>query len=127
MTKNMIGFPPGVTTTRSGSTAGPRDVAGNRCAQLRQAGRRIVVGVALLERRRRGVDDVGRRIEVWLADLEMNDLAALCLERLCAGEHLKRCLGAEARHPAGQSHRSLPPSATSNQTPVILPRETFEW
>ena len=44
------------------------------------------------------VDDVARRIEIRFADFEMNDIAALCFQRLRFHQHFERGLGAETRH-----------------------------
>jgi hypothetical protein len=46
----------------------------------------------------RGLDDVGRRVEAGLADLEVHDLAAGRLKRSRAGEDLEGRFGSQARH-----------------------------
>ena len=51
------------------------DVLGDRLAQLGQSGGRAVVGRAGVERLLRRFLDVRRRVEVGLADLEVDDLA----------------------------------------------------
>ena len=79
MAKNMIGFPPGVTTTCSGRTSMPRLRATSSAMasrKLRDTGGRGVVRVPVAQRLAPGLDDVGRRIEVGLADLEVDDLAS---------------------------------------------------
>jgi hypothetical protein len=45
-----------------------------------------------------GIDDVARRIKVWLADFEMNDIAPLCFERFRFNENFECRFGAETRH-----------------------------
>ena len=55
-------------------------------------GETLVKGVA------RCVDDVGRRIEIRLPNLEMNDIAAVCLQRSGFDQNFKRGLGAETGH-----------------------------
>jgi hypothetical protein len=54
-----------------------------------------------------GLADVVRRVEVGLADLEVDDLAALGLEGPGPGQHLERRFGAEAGHAVCESHRNL--------------------
>src|SRR6266576_449370 len=46
----------------------------------------------------RGVDDVGRSIEIGFSNLEMDDVPAFCFQRARLHQNLKRGLGAEARH-----------------------------
>ena len=70
-------------------------VARDRLAQLGRAHVGGVLGEVRVERLVRGRRDVGRRRKVGLADLEVNDVAALSLERACLGQHLERGLGAE--------------------------------
>ena len=48
--------------------------------------------------------NVGRRVGVRLADLEVDDRSAIGLERSRAGGGLERGLGAEPRHPIGDPH-----------------------
>ena len=52
--------------------------------------------------------DVLRRVEVGLADLEVDDALALALEGLGPGEHLEGRLGAEARHAGRDVHGQSP-------------------
>ncbi len=99
----MIGFAPAPTTTFSrvnGSRqpAEARGVVGDRVAQLGNPGRRRVVRVVVEDRLHAGGLDVLRRVEVGLADLHVDDAPARRLDRLCAGEHGKGALGADARH-----------------------------
>ena len=58
---------------------------------------------ALVQSVGRRVDDVGRRIEIGLADLEMNNVAALRLERSRLDQHFERGLGAQTRHAPGEA------------------------
>src|SRR5262249_49237640 len=81
----------------------PRD----RRPQLRDARRRRIVGVAGAERRRRRVDDVGRRVEIGLTDLQVDDLPSLGLEGARSCEHLERRLRPQPAHPFGQLHCRL--------------------
>ena len=57
----------------------PGDVLGEDLAHLGQAGRRPVVGVAVAQGLDRLVDDVPRRVEVGLADLQVDDVPTLGL------------------------------------------------
>ena len=52
------------------------------------------------------IDDVARRIEIRLADLEMNDVAAFCLQRSRFRQYFEGGLGAETRHALGQAQFS---------------------
>src|SRR5436190_23650423 len=54
--------------------------------------------VALVQCVASGVDDVRRRIEIRFADLEMDNIATLCLESFCLHQHFEGSLGAETRH-----------------------------
>ena len=84
-----------------------RHIDGDRFAQRRDAGERRVVRLALVERALGGFADVGGRVEIGLADLEMDDRSALGLERARAGADLERALGPDRPHPRGdpQSRR----------------------
>ena len=62
-----------------------RGVGGDRLAQRRDAGERRVVRRAGIERCLGRSADVGRGVEVGLADLEMDDRAPLGLQRASAG------------------------------------------
>ena len=48
-------------------------------------------------------DNVAGRVEVRLADLQVNDVAALCFELPGAGKHGKRRLGAQSPHGGRQA------------------------
>src|SRR6266699_7013936 len=52
----------------------------------------------LVQRIGRRVDNVTRRIEIGFADLEMDNVAALCLQRFRFDQHFEGGLGAETRH-----------------------------
>ena len=96
------------TRTFAGSTSMPRErgqVARGLLAELRNAGRRAVVRLARSERRGRSLPDVERRVEVRLADLEVDDLAALPLELARPGEHAERRLGSEPLEAVGEAGR----------------------
>ena len=65
----------------------------------------VVVRPALVEQRACGrLADVGRRVEVGLADLEVDDVAAGGLERPGAGGGLEGGLGPDRRHAPGELH-----------------------
>jgi hypothetical protein len=66
---------------RRADSARLTDILCNRFAQLRQTRRRSVVREPLVERVGRGPNDVARRIEIGLANLEVDDVAPLCLQR----------------------------------------------
>ena len=65
---------------------------------------------AFVERLARGVDDVGRCIEIGFPNLEVNNVASLRLQRSRLDQNFKSGLRAEARSPlceakiAGLSH-----------------------
>ena len=75
----MIGLPPGVTTTLAGSTARPRRADVVRRDRLAQLGHGRAAGRSGCQPSSRaalgGVADVGGRVEVGLADLEVDDVA----------------------------------------------------
>ena len=75
-----------------------RDVRGDRLAQRRDAGERRVVRLALVERALGRGADVGRRVEIGLADLEIDHRPALGRERAGAGADLEGALGADGAH-----------------------------
>ena len=60
-----------------------------------------------VERALGGVLDVSGRVEIGLADLEVNDLAPLALQRLRARQHLERRLRPEPAHPFRHVHARL--------------------
>jgi len=51
-----------------------------------------------------GLDDVGRRIEIGLADLQVNDLPALGFQGLGLSQNLERSFCAEPGHTLCQLH-----------------------
>jgi hypothetical protein len=105
--KNMMGLAPGVTTTSSGDTAMPR-VLRDRLAQLRQPRGWAVVGRAGVERLLRRFLDMCGRVEIGLADLQVDDLASGALELARAGQYLERRLGSEPGHSWGDVHEDPP-------------------
>src|SRR4029453_12418447 len=78
------------------------DVLSDDFGQLRHAGRRPVMGEAFVQSVGRRVNDVARGIEIGLADLEMDDVAACCLQRSRLHQHFESGLGAETRHALGE-------------------------
>jgi hypothetical protein len=79
-------------------------VVGDRGPQLGNAGVRRVVGLALVERPLGRRPDVGRGVEVGLADLEMDHVDAGCLERAGTCGRLERGLRPDALHSTCESH-----------------------
>src|SRR4029453_10875524 len=61
------------------------------------------MGEALVKGVARGVDDVGRCIEIRLPNLEMDNIAALCLQRSRLHQNFKSGLGSETRHTLGEA------------------------
>src|SRR5581483_3690632 len=61
------------------------------------------MGEALVKGVARSVDDVGRRIEIRLPNLEMNNVAPLCLQRPCLHKDFEGGLGAETSHALGEA------------------------
>ncbi len=78
-------------------------VGGDGLAQGGDARERRVVGGALVEGLLGRLAHVGRRIEVRLADLEVDDRSALGLERPGAGADLEGALGADGAHAGGRA------------------------
>ena len=72
-------------------------------AQFRHAGGRPIVCEAFVQCVTSCLNDVAWCIEVGLSDFKMNDVAALCLERLRFGQHFECGLGTETCHAPGQS------------------------
>jgi hypothetical protein len=62
-----------------------------------------VVGPSFMKRVDSRLDDVGGRVEVGLADFQVNDFFALLFERAGAVQNFKGGFGAEPRHAAGQT------------------------
>ena len=114
--KKRNGFAPFATSTLSGSIAIPREAAERRrgrLAQLGQPGRLAVVRLAGPDRGDPSLGHVRRRLEVGLADLEVDDVPPGRLERAGTREHGERPLGAEPPDGFGEarSRRASPPSA----------------
>ena len=61
------------------------------------------MGPALAQRVDTGLDHIGRRIEIGLADFQMNDLLALALESACLVQNFKGSFSAQPRHASGQA------------------------
>ena len=80
-------------------------VGGDRLAEGREPERRGVVGPAFVERPLRRGEDVRRGVEVGLTEVEVDDVAALRLERARPIRRLEGGLGPDVVHPASQSHR----------------------
>ena len=107
MVKNIMGLAPGVMTTLSAGdrySARCRDLCCYALPHLRQSRRRSVVRVAVREGVAAGLDDVRRRIEVGLADLQMDHVHPLGLQPSSLCQHLEGGLGTQATHPFGQLH-----------------------
>ena len=102
--KKRNGLAPFATRTFSASIAMPRESAsdrGGRLAQDRQPGRLAVVRLAGTDGGDSRLGHVRRRLEVGLADLEMDHVAARRLEGARPGEHGEGALGAEPRRRLG--------------------------
>ena len=96
-----------MTKTCAGSTANPLRADASAAIASRSAGRpgeRRVVGRPGVERSLGRLADVRRRVEIGLADLQVDDRATLRLERAGAGGDLEGALGAEGAHPGGETH-----------------------
>ena len=85
-----------------------REVRGAGLAQHGQSGRGAVVRLAVGPGLAAGVDDVARRREVGLADLQVDDAAPRRLQRLRASEHLEGGFGAQAVEAVGELHQATP-------------------
>ena len=81
-----------------------RRVGGDRLAQGRQPEVRPVVGEPVVERLLRRRPDVGRGVEVGLADLEVDHAPARRLERPGPRRGLERRLRADPGHPIREPH-----------------------
>ena len=68
----------------------------DRDAQLEDPAGGTVLRLPVLQRANAGLDDVRRRGEIRLADLEVEDLSPLSLERARAREHLEGPFGTKA-------------------------------
>ncbi len=65
------------------------------------------MGKALVQGVTSCVDDIARRIEIWLANLEMDDVAALCLQRSRLHQYFEGSLCAETSHAFGEAEFAL--------------------
>ncbi len=90
------------------------DLARDGLAQFRHSGRRVVVRVAVMQCIHGGIDDVRRRIEIGFADLQVDDVSTLPLQRPGSYQDFKRRFRTQLRHPLGQTqfrhrdrHRTL--------------------
>ena len=83
-----------------------RHVRGDRLTQRRDAGERRVMGLALVERALGRGADVGGRVEIGLADLEVDHRPALGRERAGAGADLEGALRPDGAH-AGRDATGL--------------------
>ena len=91
----------------AGGKSMPAHPLRDRFAQRGESGGRGVFGGPGPEGPTAGLDDVGRRRKVGLADLQVQDGAALSLEPLRPGEHLEGGLGTELLDLSGQPHPCL--------------------
>ncbi len=90
-------------------------VGRDRLAQRQDAVGRGVAVMALGERAASGLDDVLRGGEIRLADAEIDDVAALALQRRGACQDLEGGLGAEAAHAPGQDGHGCGPFGKSGR------------
>ena len=84
-----------------------RKVRGDRFAQLEDSGRGGVAVVAVAQGLHRRLDHVSRRLEVRLADAEVDDVATLSGECVRPRQHLEGGLGAETGHFLGEDGHGL--------------------
>ena len=108
MVKKRNGLAPLATSVALGGdvhAAAARQLGGGRLAQLGDARRRAVVRLPRPQRRDPRLGDVRRRVEVGLADLEVDDVAPRALHRARLGEHGERRLRAQPGHAGGQLAR----------------------
>ena len=106
MLKNMMGLPPGTTTTSSGrdlDVAAGGDFIGNGLPQLGQARRRPVMRVAVMQGVAGRFDDVRRSVEIGLADFQVNNVSALLFQGARLYQNFKGGFRAQARHAARQA------------------------
>ena len=90
-----------------GDAAVGLDVLGHRQAQFGDAVGRGVAVVAVGQGLAAGLDDVLGRLEVRLADPEVDDAAALGGQRIGPGQHLEGGLGAQVAHAFGELHAGV--------------------
>jgi hypothetical protein len=60
-----------------------------------------------VQRVTRRVNDVAWRIEIWLANFEMNNVASFRFKRFRLYQNFKRGLGAEPGHAVGEAEFAL--------------------
>ena len=96
---NIVTLPPGTIRTRSGdtSTLEPAvQILRHRLAQRRNPGRVGIAVLAVAQRLDGGLDDMGRRFEIGLADAEIDDVAPLALQLGRPRQHGEGVLLADA-------------------------------
>src|SRR5688572_8782023 len=59
---------------------------------------------SLIERSFTGLNNMWRRIEIWLADLEVNHTLTLRFQRASLHQHFKRSFDQDAVHPRSKFH-----------------------
>ena len=89
------------------NAAGARNVRGDGFAQFGLSLGGAVVGPTLVERLLGGLDYVGRRREIGLADFQVNHAAALRFQRTGAHQDVESRFDADAGHSFCELH-SLP-------------------
>src|SRR3972149_11299102 len=62
------------------------------------------------------LDDMRRRVEVWLADFQVDDVAALGLKAAGLRQHLKRGLGAKSAHAVRELEGHRPASSAARRS-----------
>ncbi len=77
----------------------PADIRGNGLAQFGQPLRGPVMRPALIQRLLAGLDDMARRVEVGLADFQVNDAVSLRFQRPRAHQDFEGGFHAYAVHP----------------------------
>ena len=80
---NIVTLPPGTMSTSSGETSAPRRRCRSSATASRKGSDSGRVGIAVLAVAQRldgGLDDMGRRFEIGLADAEIDDVAPLALQ-----------------------------------------------
>src|SRR5258706_12986416 len=82
--------------------------------------------VAVIQRLFRGLDNVGRRREIGLADLQVDDTASFRLERACAHQHFKSGFHKNPVHPLSQFHSVFLKNGTPSRVSVRTTRSSIE-
>ena len=95
------------------------DVRRDRLADPRDSRRRGIAVMAVAQRPRARLDDVGRRLEVRLTDTEVDDVVPRARKRLGPSQDLERGLGAEHRHPPCLLHQCPPGINPGNHSPLL--------